>query len=52
MGAPVLIEVDVIANPVDIAIQEYEVGVIPITVKRTVPPKQEIGRLFLRKGSK
>lgn len=54
MGAPVLIEVEAgLLNPVDLAIREYEAGVIPITVKRTVPPKQQIGRMFLRsKGSK
>jgi DNA-directed RNA polymerase subunit K len=54
MGAPVLIEVpDVIVNPVDIAIREFGAGVIPITVKRSVPPKQEIGKTFVRpKGSK
>lgn len=51
MGAPVLIEVKgPIANPVDIALSEFGIGAIPITVKRTVPPKHEIGKLFLRKG--
>lgn len=33
MGAPVLIETDEI-DPIEIAIQEFEKGVIPITVKR------------------
>lgn len=33
MGAPVLIETDEL-DPIEIAIQEFEKGVIPITVKR------------------
>ncbi len=33
MGAPVLIETDK-TNPLDIAKEEFEMGVIPITVKR------------------
>ena len=50
MGAPVLIELNSpIINPVDIAIKEYREGVIPITVKRVVPPKHEIGKLFHKK---
>lgn len=51
MGAPVLIETKgPIANPVELAIEEYRRGMIPITVKRTVPPKQEIGTKFVRKA--
>jgi len=34
MGAPVLIEIDEI-DPIEIAIAEFEKGIIPITVKRT-----------------
>ncbi|MGC9443825.1 MAG: DNA-directed RNA polymerase subunit K [Candidatus Methanospirareceae archaeon] len=34
MGAPVLIETDGI-DPIEIAIQEFELDVVPITVKRT-----------------
>lgn len=35
MGAPVLIKVpDDLINPIDIAIMEYEKGMLPITVKR------------------
>ncbi len=53
MGAPILIEVAMEnLNPVEVSLQEFEAGVIPITVKRAVPPKQEIGRAFVRKGSK
>ncbi|HID19351.1 MAG TPA: DNA-directed RNA polymerase subunit K [Methanophagales archaeon] len=33
MGAPVLIETDEI-NPTEIAIEEFEKGVVPITVRR------------------
>jgi len=33
MGAPVLVKSDSI-DPLDLAIEEYEQGVIPITVKR------------------
>ncbi len=35
LGAPVLIDVDR-KEPIDIALMELEMGVIPITVKRTV----------------
>jgi DNA-directed RNA polymerase subunit K len=42
MGAPVLIEAQVGSmNPVDLALLEYRENVIPITVRRTVPPKPE-----------
>lgn len=34
MGAPFLVKTDLI-EPLDIALKEYETGVIPITVKRT-----------------
>jgi DNA-directed RNA polymerase subunit K len=34
MGAPVLLEDDS-GEPIDIALRELEMGVIPITVKRT-----------------
>ncbi|MHC1599604.1 MAG: DNA-directed RNA polymerase subunit K [Candidatus Methanospirareceae archaeon] len=34
MGAPVLIETDEI-DPINIAIEEFEKGVVPITVKRS-----------------
>ena len=36
MGAPVLIEVpEGLINPIDIAIEEYDLGLLPITVKRS-----------------
>jgi DNA-directed RNA polymerase subunit K/omega len=42
MGAPILIEVaDDMMNPVEIALLEFDAGVIPITVRRAITPKQE-----------
>ncbi len=38
MGAPVLLK-DVGGNPFEIAKAEFEKGVIPLTVKRRMPPK-------------
>lgn len=38
MGAPVLIEIpegDI--SPIDIALKELEAGVLPITIRRTLP---------------
>jgi len=36
MGAPILIEVpEGMLNPIDIALKEYDMGMIPITVKRS-----------------
>jgi len=36
MGSPVLVELsdDAIIDPIEIAIREYEMGAIPMTVKR------------------
>jgi DNA-directed RNA polymerase subunit K len=35
MGAPILVELaDEVIDPIEIAIKEYDKGVIPITVKR------------------
>lgn len=41
MGAPVLIETDK-KEPIDIAMEELEKGVIPITVKRTTEEAKPI----------
>ncbi|HLE48031.1 MAG TPA: DNA-directed RNA polymerase subunit K [Candidatus Thermoplasmatota archaeon] len=42
LGAPVLVEVGPsVVNPVDLALLEFREAVIPITVRRTVPPKAE-----------
>ena len=38
MGAPVLIEPSKeLSNPIDIAIEELKRGVLPITIRRTLP---------------
>jgi DNA-directed RNA polymerase I, II, and III subunit RPABC2 len=38
MGAPILIEVsNKLASPIDIAIEELSKGVLPITIRRTLP---------------
>jgi len=38
MGAPVLIKLEKgLTNPIDIALKEFESGVLPITIRRTLP---------------
>jgi len=38
MGAPILIEPsEKFSNPIDIAIEELKRGVLPITIRRTLP---------------
>jgi DNA-directed RNA polymerase subunit K/omega len=38
MGAPILLEVnETISNPIDIALEELESGILPITIRRTLP---------------
>lgn len=38
MGAPILIEAsEEYSSPIDIALKELEVGILPITVRRTLP---------------
>ncbi|MEJ2241924.1 MAG: DNA-directed RNA polymerase subunit K [Candidatus Bathyarchaeota archaeon] len=38
MGAPIIIEVsNAKAGPIDIAVQELESGILPITIRRTLP---------------
>jgi DNA-directed RNA polymerase I, II, and III subunit RPABC2 len=38
MGAPILLEVnEAISNPIDIALEELEVCILPITIRRTLP---------------
>jgi DNA-directed RNA polymerase I, II, and III subunit RPABC2 len=38
MGAPILVEADEsISNPIDIALKELGVGILPITIRRTLP---------------
>jgi len=38
MGAPILVAPSKgLSNPIDIALQELEVGILPITIRRTLP---------------
>jgi DNA-directed RNA polymerase subunit K/omega len=38
MGAPILIEAEEnVSNPIDIALIELENGILPITIRRTLP---------------
>jgi DNA-directed RNA polymerase I, II, and III subunit RPABC2 len=38
MGAPILIEANEnYSNPIDIALKELEGGILPITIRRTLP---------------
>ncbi|UCE16997.1 MAG: DNA-directed RNA polymerase subunit K [Candidatus Bathyarchaeota archaeon] len=38
MGAPILVESSKdLSNPIDIALQEVEIGILPITIRRTLP---------------
>jgi DNA-directed RNA polymerase I, II, and III subunit RPABC2 len=38
MGAPILVQADEIySNPIDIALKELEGGILPITIRRTLP---------------
>ena len=38
MGAPILVDADETrTNPIDIALKELEAGILPITIRRTLP---------------
>jgi len=38
MGAPILVEPSQnLSNPIDIALKELESGILPITIRRTLP---------------
>jgi DNA-directed RNA polymerases I, II, and III subunit RPABC2 len=37
MGAPILVDAAENTNPIDIALVELEAGILPITVRRTLP---------------
>lgn len=38
MGAPILVDVsEGISSPIDIGLKELELGVLPITIRRTLP---------------
>lgn len=55
MGAPILIEPPrSSASPIDIALKELEVGILPITIRRTLPDGtyQDIPLKWLLEGEK
>jgi len=38
MGAPILVEVtEAFSSPIDIAMKELEAGILPMTIRRTLP---------------
>jgi DNA-directed RNA polymerase subunit K/omega len=37
MGAPILVDAEENTNPIDIAVSELEAGILPITIRRTLP---------------
>jgi DNA-directed RNA polymerase I, II, and III subunit RPABC2 len=38
MGAPILVETpETRVSPIDIALQELDIGILPITIRRTLP---------------
>ncbi|MBE0519811.1 DNA-directed RNA polymerase subunit K [Candidatus Bathyarchaeota archaeon] len=38
MGAPILVEVsEGFSSPIDIALKELDIGILPITIRRTLP---------------
>lgn len=37
MGAPILVDAEENTNPIDIALAELAAGILPITVRRTLP---------------
>jgi DNA-directed RNA polymerase subunit K/omega len=37
MGAPILVDAAENTNPIDIALSELDAGVLPITIRRTLP---------------
>jgi DNA-directed RNA polymerase subunit K/omega len=53
MGAPVLVDVsEGLPSPIDIALKELEIGVLPMTIRRTLPDKtyQDIPLKWLPSG--
>ena len=54
MGAPILIDVEGgFTSPIDIALQELESGILPMTIRRTLPDGtfQDIPLRWLLKGA-
>lgn len=53
MGAPILVEPSKhLSNPIAIAIKELEIGILPITIRRTLPDEtyQDIPLKWLLQG--
>jgi DNA-directed RNA polymerase subunit K/omega len=53
MGAPILVEPsEHMSNPVDIALKELDSGILPITIRRTLPDEtyQDIPLKWLLQG--
>ncbi|NIR86861.1 DNA-directed RNA polymerase subunit K [Candidatus Bathyarchaeota archaeon] len=53
MGAPILLEPSKkLSNPIDIALRELETGILPITIRRTLPDEthQDIPLKWLLQG--
>ncbi|PIU58686.1 DNA-directed RNA polymerase subunit K [Candidatus Bathyarchaeota archaeon CG07_land_8_20_14_0_80_47_9] len=54
MGAPILVDISGgISSPIDIALKELEVGILPMTIRRTLPDGtyQDIPLKWLLKDS-
>jgi DNA-directed RNA polymerase subunit K/omega len=52
MGAPILVEVsEGFSSPIDIALKELEAGILPMTIRRTLPDEtyQDIPLKWLMK---
>jgi DNA-directed RNA polymerase subunit K/omega len=50
-GAPILVEApEFVSSPIDIALKELELGILPITIRRTLPDSthQDIPIKWLR----
>ncbi|MCD6431257.1 DNA-directed RNA polymerase subunit K [Candidatus Bathyarchaeota archaeon] len=55
MGAPILIEASKsLSNPIDTALKELETGILPITIRRTLPDGtyQDIPLKWLLEGNR
>jgi DNA-directed RNA polymerase subunit K/omega len=55
MGAPILVDVpESYSSPIDIALKELEAGILPITIRRTLPDGtyQDIPLKWLLEGEK
>jgi len=40
MGAPILVDPSDVSSPIDIALKELDGGVLPMTIRRTLPDGQ------------